>query len=301
MVGEIEQGGRHRHEVPRGKYLEYLQMNSLDSVWADGSRNWLGFGFSASGCSLGRFPGPSRLCTKKPSVKFSGARSWTARFGGLKYEVDVSNLPISLQNSVHTIKDGAGTIEEYERAVDEVLAHRADYEELKVVLVDCLTLPAMHHVNAASRALEEVMDASLISPILSLLKGLNYSAQGEGLRLLGYFADPSVFLIMKDCAVDHLIPRCRRTACGVLASLNYDDKEDANDAYATLQLLVDCEDWTLRYAAIESLLNFKHMHFIEEDLKAKTPGIISGRLSDESEDSDLLKTKIRSLLESKKI
>mmetsp|Transcript_28259 Transcript_28259/g.110962 ORF Transcript_28259/g.110962 Transcript_28259/m.110962 type:complete len:176 (-) Transcript_28259:466-993(-) len=134
-----------------------------------------------------------------------------------------------------------------------------------------------------------------------LLKGLNYSAQGEGLRLLGYFGDPRVFLIMKDCAVDHLIPRCRRTACGVLASLNYDDKEDANDAYATLQQLVDCEDWTLRYAAIESLLNFKHMHFIEEDLKAKTPGIISGRLSAESEDSELLKAKIGYMVENKTI
>jgi len=248
-----------------------------------------------------RIRGPSQLCHNRRSVKYSGARSWTARFGGLKYEVDVSNLPTSLQNSVHTIKDGAGTIEEYDQAVQKVLKHRADYEELKVVLVDCLTLPAMHHVNAASRALEEVMDASLIAPILSLLKGLNYSAQGEGLRLLGYFGDPRVFLIMKDCAVDHLIPRCRRTACGVLASLNYDDKEDANDAYATLQQLVDCEDWTLRYAAIESLLNFKHMHFIEEDLKAKTPGIISGRLSAESEDSELLKAKIGYMVENKTI
>lgn len=114
--------------------------------------------------------------------------------------------------------------------------------------------------------------------------------------MLAKLGSPKVFKFVQECAIDHQIPRIRRCACGCLSSIDYADKDMANEAYSTLLDLTANYDWSVRYAALVSLERFKSIDLVDEKLRASLRGAFLARADGNQEEEMVVQTKAKMFL-----
>lgn len=187
--------------------------------------------------------------------------------GGLDYDLDLNIIPASLRSHVESILQGPDSPDSFIDSMQMITVWIRERDgqacdSLVPFLVDSLGYNNPLAARLAQDVLVEVYGSRAITTLLQGVAAFNYSVNAYALRALAAIgvARP-VFPIAVQCARQGPIPNVRRAAVHCLGSLRYDDDADKEEdgsmreqALALLLELLQDHDWSVRYAAIPSLL-----------------------------------------------
>ncbi|KAA8497075.1 Phycocyanobilin lyase subunit beta [Porphyridium purpureum] len=181
--------------------------------------------------------------------------------GGIDYEIDLSSLPEDVARRVEYVQGGPDSPTALIDAAHAIAACRIS--STLPVMVDML---GFNNPIAANIAIDALVRGGKDS-VEFLLKGVgafNYAVNAYALRALGRIGDPAVVDVCMECARGGPIPNVRRAACNALGQLLYNDQADCTGAVELLLLLLQDPDWSVRYASVSALHQFKQWQMIED-------------------------------------